>query len=332
MRKMLSLSKPGQTSDEHSHAATAASSHDVPQTPERETASVHWEEEEEPRRRAWARRGGRVVIWALIALAIVSGVRSWLYPATPPSTGRDAGQEQRHNAVPETQAQLIGARFARSYMTWDSRSPKAREKELARDLAKGADATMGWDGSGAQVAAQAIPGPVTQRGDHRARVRVDVRVSYNSGRSGKEVTSAWRGLEVPVTETHGRVLVTGQPALVGLPTPVPYDEPDAPASDSGLSADTRRTVKDFLTAWAEGSEDQAAAPGADIEPLGDGIALASLGDWAIDEGSGHKRTGTATVTWKLAGGELQQTYRITLTTVSASAASRWQVQAVTSSG
>ncbi|WP_346767440.1 conjugal transfer protein [Streptomyces sp. C1-2] len=89
-------------------------------------------------------------------------------------------------------------------------------------------------------------------------------------------TSGWRALEVPVAQVGDRVVVTGQPALVGLPGAVSYNAPEGPEADSSLSNATREVVKDSLTAWAAGDADQASAPGADIEQLGSGMSLDAL--------------------------------------------------------
>ncbi|MGW1976659.1 conjugal transfer protein [Streptomyces sp. NPDC001889] len=295
-------------------------------------SAAGWTEEAEPSGRIAARKAGRALVWGLIVLAALTGVRAWVFPAKPASTAPKPSPhaEARKDDVPEDEARRVAARFARSYMTWNQDQPQAREEELARDLPKGADTKAGWNGQGVQLVAQTVPGEVVHTRPREARVTVDVRVSATAG-TGKQARtqSQWRGLEVPVAETGGRVIVTGPPALVGLPEPVDYTPPSAPDTDSALSEATRQSVGDFLTAWAAGSEDQAAAPGAAIAPLGQGMSLGSLESWRVQEGSGDKRTGAATVRWKTAGAQLQQTYEVTVTQVRAGGASRWQVWSVT---
>ncbi|WP_372412587.1 conjugal transfer protein [Streptomyces luteireticuli] len=273
-----------------------------------------------------------MVVWGVIGLAAATGVRTWVVPPAQkqaaPKADRQA--EARQDEVPAEAAQQVAERFARSYLTWNGQAKEAREKELAVDLPKGADAKAGWNGEGSQLVAQTIAGTVTQTGGKRARVAVDVRVSVTTGSGSKQQTvSGWRGLEVPVAEAGGRVIVAGQPALVGMPSAVDYTAPKDPEPDAGFSGSTRSVVNAFLSAWAAGTEGQAAAPGAVIAPLGGGIALEALDSWSADGGSGDKRTGTAVARWKLAGGVIQQTYRITLTEVRTNSATRWQVWAVT---
>nr|WP_024127442.1 conjugal transfer protein [Streptomyces sp. F12]AHE40178.1 Hypothetical protein pFRL6_91 [Streptomyces sp. F12] len=319
------------------HARKKLGEREIPETsdtagkaPAIQTAG--WTEEDEPSGHIVARRTGRVVLWLVIGLAALTGVKTWIAPSQPqaPTTTSDPQAQAARDDVPEAEAAQVAARFARSYLTWSEDDPKARESELARDLPKGADPKAGWDGQGTQLVAQTIPGKITQTSPHHARVVVDARISTTTGSGTKTRTvSTWRALEVPVAESGGRVLVTGQPALVGLPEAVTYTEPAAPDTDADLSSSTRSTVEAFLTAWAAGTADQTAAPGADIAPLGAGITLAGLDSWAVQAGSGDKRTGMAVVGWKTGGATLQQTYRITLTRVSASGASRWQVWSVT---
>ncbi|KOU43552.1 hypothetical protein ADK54_17260 [Streptomyces sp. WM6378] len=338
LRKMLNLPPKEPKGGDDGNTAETDSSVDVPLTkegeekPARTPAAIGWAEEEESSGRSAARRAGRVAIWLVIGLAAFTGVRTWIFPAKPPAPVEkaDPQAEAKKNDVPEAEAQEVAARFARAYMTWNAQDPDTRAKELGADLAKGTDPKLGWNGAGVQLVAQTIPGTVTQVGGKRARVRVDVRVSTvtNNGK-GQQTATSWRGLEVPVAQGEGRVVVTGQPAIVGMPTAAGYTAPAAPEADLQLSGQTRDTVRDFLKAWAAGSADQAAAPGADIQPLGAGLALDSLDSWAVDAGGGDKRVGTASVRWQLGGAQLQQTYQITLIKVSASSASRWQVAAVT---
>lgn len=331
LRKMLNLPEKKPKGGDEGKAAPEED-HDAGPAAQPTTRASGWAEEEESSGRSFARRAGRVAIWCVIGLAAFTGVRTWVFPTTtaPPVSRADPQTQARKDDVPTEQAQQVAARFARSYMNLNSADQEARAKELEADLAKGIDPKLGWNGSGLQLVAQTIPGAVTQTNAHRARVSVDVRVSVTTTRNGRQqTTSGWRALEVPVAQVGDRVVVTGEPALVGMPTAVSYDAPAGAEADATLSVATREVVKDFLTAWADGSADQASAPGADIQPLGPGLSLDSLDSWVADAGSGDRRTGTAVVRWALAGAQLQQSYQITLTTVSAGGASRWQVDAVT---
>ena len=329
LRKMLNLpeGKPRAEKDPPDGPASSSERNKAP------AAASAWDEEHESGARSVARRAGRLVLWALIALLAASGLRTWIAPTSPRNPPAPGPSTATADQVPVAEAQQVAAQFARSYMTWDSSDPKQRANELAQDLPSGADPKMGWGGTGSEQVSQTIPGEVTQLGGGRARVNVEVRVSVSGTQDGRPtVTNTWRGLQVPVAQTHGRVIVTGQPALVGRPGPVPYTQPAMPDIDNTLTGATAQTVQQFLVAWAAGNESQAAAPGASILPLGGSISFSSLDSWADQTGSGSTRTGTATVTWTVAGAQLQQTYRVTLTQVVAAGASAWQVSAVSAAG
>ncbi|MEU6331579.1 conjugal transfer protein [Streptomyces sp. NPDC047049] len=303
-------------------------------SPEYPTAKAPlWAEEDEGSGSVIARRTGLGIVWLVIALLAFAGLRAIVWPPQQPHAEPKTGtQSQAHrDDVPEAAAQQVASRFARSYLTWSKDDPQAREKELKRDLPQGADTKTGWNGEGTQLVAQTIPGEVSQTRPHQARVLVDVRVSATTGTGKKaRAISSWRALEVPVAESGGRVLVTGQPALVGLDQPARWKAAAEPDTDITLTASTRTAVNDFLKAWASGTQGQTTAPGASIAPLGPGVTLHSLDNWAAHTGSGSHRTGTATVRWEMGGAQLQQTYRITLAQVSANNASRWQVWQVMS--
>ncbi|MEV1040463.1 conjugal transfer protein [Streptomyces sp. NPDC050204] len=335
-RKVLNLPEKKSKGGDDFTDALASRSERAQGTPSNPTSTppapnAGWAEEADGSRAV--RWGLRTAVYCVLALMTALGVRSIVFPPgqESPRQQRDPQAQARKDDVPEEAAQQVAARFARSYLTWSHNDSKVRDSELAADLPKGADAKAGWDGNGTQLVAQTIPGRVTQTRPHQARVSVDVRVSAVTGTGARARTvSSWRGLEVPVAESGGRVLVTGQPALVGVQQPVEWTEPEPPDTDAGLGQSTRGAVEAFFKVWAAGTADQATAPGARIAPLGDGMSLHSVDAWTVETGSGARRSGIASVRWRLAGAVLQQSYRVTITQVSAGGVSRWQVWKVTS--
>lgn len=284
-------------------------------------AGAPWDAETERSGAVAARRLGRGLVWGVLALAAITGIRSWI---VPPRVGT-APQAPTVSApaYPEAAARAVAARLARAYLTWNQEAPDTRAGLLRGLLPAGSDPAMGWDGHGRQDVLAVEPGPVTLSRAHGARVRVDVLLAG----SGPDRAARWIGLDVPVVEAGGRVVVTGQPGLVAVPATGPRAQTPPPAeSDSDLSRRTESAVRRFFSAYAAGDTDTATAPGARIPPLPAGIELVKLDSWAIDsypvEGD---RTGTALVTWTLGGAQLQQTYRVTLTRVSSANAARWQV-------
>ncbi|MFJ3673662.1 conjugal transfer protein [Streptomyces sp. NPDC090106] len=279
----------------------------------------------------FARRFGRGLLWLVVILAAVTGVRSWVAPSKGETPAAEPAQTKQ--AYPEQEAQAVAGRFARAYLGWDETQAEEREQLLASVLPAGADTAMGWDGHGRQSVLAVQPGAVTTGRGHQARVRVDALIkteaTEKAEKKATEEPARWIGLDVPVVETAGRIVVTGQPGLVGIPATGP-EAPDLPAAntDQDLSTATEDTVDTFFSAYAGGDVDTVTAPGAKVPALPVGIQYEALTSWSADTGSGDDRTGTAHVTWALGGATVDQVYRVHLTRVSSPDAERWQVSDV----
>jgi hypothetical protein len=306
-------------------------------TPESSSTSASgpaapWVHQEEKTFGVFARRLGRGLVWVVLALACITGLRSWFFPPQakaplpPPATTAPA--------YPTDQAQAVASRFARAYLEWDKDKAQERAQLLASVLPSGADMEMGWDGHGRQDVEAVQPGAVTLGKARQARVRVDVLTRpYAEGGKGKKKdgptaeASRWLGLEVPVVETGGRVIVTGEPGLVGISAKGPKT-PDLPTqqTDAKLSGETKGSVDKFFRAFAEGDTEGVTAPGASLPALPEGVKYTGLASWSADRGSTDEgRAGTARVTWSIGGASIEQTYRVELTRVSSVNGQRWQV-------
>ncbi|MGW2599518.1 conjugal transfer protein [Streptomyces klenkii] len=280
----------------------------------------------------FARRFGRGVLWVVIGLAAVTGVRTWI---NPPDAGAPAPAPAKTGpSYPTDQAQAVAARWARAYLTWDEARAADRARLLAADLPGGTDTAIGWDGHGHQEVLAVQPGAVSVTTREQARVRVEVLLRGGSEDDKKKDPKVvrsdhWIGLDVPVVAVRGRIVVTGQPGIVGIPASAPgLPDLPVPETDQDLSVATQFVVEKFFRAYATGETDAVAAPGKTIPPLPAGMALKAVGSWAVDQGSGDHRTGTARVSWETAGGVVEQTYRVELTRVSSADAQRWQVSDV----
>ncbi|WP_367141089.1 MULTISPECIES: conjugal transfer protein [Streptomyces] len=278
----------------------------------------------------FARRFGRGALWVVIGLAALTGVRTWI---NPPDHGAPAPAPAKTGpAYPTDQAQAVAARWARAYLTWDEARAKDRAQLLAADMPSGTDTAIGWDGHGQQEVLTVQPGAVTVTAGDQARVRVEVllRGAKADEKKGiKETPDHWVGLDVPVVATRGRIVVTGQPGIVGIPASAPgLPDLPVPETDQDLTGATQSVVEKFFRAYAAGETDTVAAPGKTIPPLPAGMALKGVSSWALDKGSGDHRAGTARVSWETAGGVVEQTYRVELTRVSSADAQRWQVSDV----
>lgn len=299
-----------------------------------------WVPQDERSGAVLARRFGRGLLWFVLVLAVVTGVRSWIVPPRAPASKPVPVKSAA--AYPDEEAQAVAARFARVYLGFDEANAAGRAALLASVLPAGTDTTMGWDGHGHQDVLAVQPGAVTPGRDHQARVRVDVLIrpvvdrppAKAKGKGKAKAAPAvqparWVGLDVPVVATAGRVVVTGEPGLVGIPAHGP-EAPDLPAAqtDPELSAQTESTVDRFFAAYAGGDTDAVTAPGASVPALPAGVEYKGLVAWSADSGSGDDRTGTARVSWLLGGATVEQDYLVTITRVSTSDAARWQVSNV----
>ncbi|MEV6677610.1 conjugal transfer protein [Streptomyces erythrochromogenes] len=302
------------------------------------TPAAPWVPQDESSGVVFARRLGRGLLWAVVALAAVTGVRAWVVPPKAPDTA--TAPAQAAPAYPNAEAQAAAARFARAYLGWDESRKEERAALLASALPAGADSTMGWDGKGRQEVLAVQPGAVTPAEAGRALVRVDVLIrsggpaepapapSAGSGGSTPRADSGarWVGLDVPVFQAGGRFSVTGRPALVGVPATGPQ-LPDTPAAqtDTELTGQTKSTIEKFFAAYAGGDTESVSAPGARLPALPQGIEFKGLLSWSVDAAGSGDRWGSARVGWALGGTTVEVAYRVKLTRVSSSDAQRWQV-------
>lgn len=299
-------------------AASAAATAQREQEPAAPESHLPWQYQEEGSFGRVAARAGRGLLWGVVVLATITGLRTWIWPEHPPAPA--PAPVKNGPEYPVQAAQQVAARWARSYLTWDEKDPQSRAKVLAMDMPQGSDTALGWDGHGQEDVAAVQPGAVTVLSGHRARVRIDALVT--SAKSPQH----WVGLDVPVLETAGRIVVTGEPGIVGLPVAGPTVPSQQVADgDAGFSVQTQQVVEGFFTAYANGDANSVTAPGASIDPLPAGMSLVGVQNWTADAGSGDDRTGTAVVKWSVSGAQIEQTYRVELTRVSSASAQRWQV-------
>ncbi|MEU7153826.1 conjugal transfer protein [Streptomyces sp. NPDC045456] len=306
--------------------AATSSSIEPSSSPTSSGPRTPWTPQEERSGAVFARRFGRGLLWTVMILAMVTGVRAWIIPPkvdVPPAPKASTGP-----SYPAAEAQAVAARFSRAYLAWDQAKPQDRAALLAAVMPAGSDTSIGWDGHGRQDVLAVQPGAVTTGSQHQARVRVEALIKPGPPADGKapDPPARWVGLDVPVVETGGRIVVTGQPGLVGIPTKGPKAPAlDTTKTDQELTAETEGVVDRFFRAYAHGDTDAVTAPGKTVPPLPEGIEYKALVTWSIDQGSGTDRTGTARVSWTLGQGAVEQTYRVELTRVSSTDAARWQV-------
>ncbi|MEU8779682.1 conjugal transfer protein [Streptomyces sp. NPDC048606] len=299
-----------------------------------------WQTVDESSGAAFARRFGRGLLWALVGVLVLLGVKSLVVSREPAAPAAAPGPSQSTPAYPVEEAQAVASRFARLYLTWDEKDAGARAASLATLLPQGADTAAGWNGKGVQEVLAVQPSTVTPAAQQQGRVRVEVLIrsaalSATPSPAGQTTSPAgpvarWVGLDVPVIQAGGRVVVSGPPGLVGVPAAGPQAPAvKGPEADAQFSEQTAETITRFFRTYAGGDTDTVTAPGATVPALPAGVSLGGVLTWTADKGAGADRVGTARVAWLIAGAQLDQTYRIRLTRVASADAERWQVAAVT---
>lgn len=255
-------------------------------------------EREPMRRRGWSGGGGRwlvwtgrVVLWALIVVIVVNGVRAPFERFTSNQGATGAPSAPADSGFPVQQGAAFANQFAAVYLNFDGTNPEQRDTRLTDFLADGVERRFGWNGFG-RMAAGAIQFHSIEVADaNNARVQV----SFQSG------ARRWL-LSVPIYQADGRFVVSGLPALLpsggaaGLPAVA------GPDRDANLEDQLRQTLEGFFRAYASGNAAELklyAADGATIEGLGGQFTLAQLNSVVAPLGGETGRDVTVTVTWSI---------------------------------
>lgn len=361
VRKILNMPEPeAQTAPDE---AEAEQPHEQAEDTGRAAApsGAHgWTIEEEHPMSKYGRRAARVLVFALVAVLVLVGLRTLI-------NGPEAVEPVSDPAAdfPTSQAQGVAARFTTNYLTSseDEGAQQERATGLSLDVAGGSSVDTEWTGEGATRVLSAYPAGITHEDDGRtAYVTVAAQVETTQSdaqdetdasesseqRSDKEASkkpdedaqepmpetsTRWVALSVPVQVVADRPVVAGTPAFVSLPRPgrviePPKDEP----TDEATTRATEAGVEAFFKAYA-GSDgaalEQATAPGSSLRPLGAGIEFSALRDWRVETGGADHRTGHATVTWSIGDSTVDQNYRVTLASISSGTQESWRVSSVT---
>lgn len=254
---------------------------------------------------------GRAVLWALIIVIVVNGVRAPFERFTGGgSAGPSAPQADQRSRFPSTAASAYALEFAGVYLNYDQRTAADRQRQLQYFLPDGTDTQFGWNGVGQfQVQSTEVAG-VDVRDANNAIVTVLARSR-----------DRWLRLAVPVFAKDGALAVTGRPAL--LPPPARAALPAAPASerDAAVEAELQPVLEGFFKAYATDDRNALArfADQTTIVGLAGAVNFVQVREVIAPSTSNAQRTVYATVAWQVAptdpkgaGGELEQSYELTV--------------------
>ncbi len=136
----------------------------------------------------WA---GRAVLWALIIVILVNGVRAPFERFTADDSasggGATAAKPPKSAAFPSSAAGAFALQFANVYLNFDQKNAPAREAQLRTFLPDGADAQFGWNGVGKMAVQSVQVAGVDARDAHNATVTLLARTA-----------DRWLRLAVPV--------------------------------------------------------------------------------------------------------------------------------------
>ncbi len=213
-----------------------------------------WSTEPESSFSTWARRFFRGLVVAVLLLAAISGVRSWIRPNNGSRRAVISGQSGYPGRTRPARSRP-GSPV--SYLNWDETNPDARPAQLSLDLASGLDPRSGWNGRGKQTAAPAYAGEVKvdsgrrRRGRRRPRAGAPVH-QERPGWAGRRVQLAALAVPVARTPSSGRRQRPSPTYVAGRPGRAAGQHAGrARVPDDDLTAATLKDAEAFFSAYAE---------------------------------------------------------------------------------
>ncbi|MEV4252736.1 conjugal transfer protein [Spirillospora sp. NPDC049652] len=252
---------------------------------------------------------GRAVLWALIIVIVVNGVRAPFERFTAKDGSSTGGSGTSAHGFPTAAAGAFALQFVHVYLNYDPRSADARAQQLRAFVPEGASAQFGWNDVGQLQLQSAQVAGVDVRDAENAIVTV------LAGAQGK-----WFRLAVPVYAKNGAMVVSARPALLPPPAKAALPQPGVRDRDGALEAELAPVMTQFFPAYAR--SDQAAlqrfSDGPPIRGLADSVTFVQVREVIAPRGPVDSRTVTVTVGWQMpaaggaVGGELDQTYDLSV--------------------
>ncbi|TDB90658.1 conjugal transfer protein [Actinomadura sp. 7K534] len=255
----------------------------------------------------WA---GRAVLWAVIIVILVNGIRAPFERFTADETSggtATTAKPPRGAGFPSSAAGAFALQFADVYLNFDQNGAAAREAQLRTFLPDGADPQFGWNGAGKmQVQSIQVAG-VDARDANNATVTL-------LARNGEK----WLRLAVPVyADKGGSLVVSARPALLPPPAKAQLPESGVQNRDTALEGELQPFLGTFFQEYATGNQEALSrfSDGTTIAGLANSVTFVQVREVVAPKGSPGERTITATVVWRPAAGgdgELEQTYQLAM--------------------
>ena len=197
----------------------------------------------------WLVWAGRIILWALIVVIVVNGIRAPFERFTGQNAAAPNEAVQQDSGFPTERGMAFAAQFAGVYLNFSPEDAVSRSGKLAAFTADDMDQQLGWDGNGklGAVAIQpydievvdstnAIVTVAFQSGTRR--LHLSVPVYYSGGESGQ-------GGE--------RFVVSGWPAILPAPAPAELPQVAVPEGDDAAAAELKPQLELFFRNYASGN-------------------------------------------------------------------------------
>jgi hypothetical protein len=265
---------------------------------------------------------GRIILWALIVVIVVNGIRAPFERFTGQNTAAPNETVQPESDFPTERGMAFAAQFAGVYLNFSPEDAVSRSGKLAAFVADGMDQQLGWDGNGKLGAVAIQPYDIEVTDDANAVVTV----AFQTGTRRLH-------LSVPLyySSDGSRFVVSGWPAI--LPAPGPADLPQVaePESDDAAATELKPQLEGFFRNYASGNGAELqryVTAGTSLPSFAGAFTFAELKSVTVPVG-GATREIQAVVVWVLpdgatpaadsiatdasaGAGRLQQAYRLTV--------------------
>lgn len=239
----------------------------------------------------WAVWAGRILLWLVLIVVAVNGVRAIFLRGTQSPAGGTSRTPSPASHFPAGLAEAYALQFGQVYLNFDQANADQRAQQLATFIPPGTpDSQLGWNGAGSmQLQSEQVAGINVQDSQH-ALVQLLARVN-----------NQLMEFSVPVYANAGNMAVSGEPALLPAPAPASLPPASNPNTDATAQNALQSLLPSFFQAYASGDSatlQRFLAKGASISGLGGAVSFQSIQNLVVPEG-GSTRHITATVRWQL---------------------------------
>jgi hypothetical protein len=233
----------------------------------------------------------RIVAWVVLLVIGYRGVLAIVQGSSATSSPPPAPPASPATTFPVTEAEAYALQFGSAYLNFSPATAASRATLLGAMLPAGANPQLGWNGAGTQTLQSEQVAAIQVTGDHRAVVTLLAEIN------GSQLIE----LGVPVYAAGGRLVVTGEPALLPVPRAAVPPAVATPRTDAAAVSALQAQLPAFFRAYAGGGQatlSRFLMPGARVTGLGGTVSYNQLVSVTAPPG-GTTRKITAVVSWSV---------------------------------